>query len=137
MLRCATPDHPDGPLADLSLALIEASNDSASQGLRVEYHFTNLADTLPPEVVEAFRHASAEALANVANHAGTTRARLTALTDRRTSTVTVAIVDKGKGFDREATEPGYGNRHSIQARMAEVGERPLWTVTRVTAPGST
>jgi signal transduction histidine kinase len=121
VLRGATPDHPDGTLTDLSLALVEAGNDSASHGLRVEYHFANLADTLPPEVVEAFRHASAEALANVANHSGTTRARLTALTDSRTSTVTVAIVDQGKGFDPEVTEPGYGIRHSIRARMAEVG----------------
>jgi signal transduction histidine kinase len=121
VLRGATPDHPDGTLTDLSLALVEAGNDSASQGLRVEYHFANLADTLPPEVVEAFRHASAEALANVANHAGTTRARLTALSDPRTSTVSVAIVDQGKGFDPEVTEPGYGIRHSIQARMTEVG----------------
>jgi signal transduction histidine kinase len=121
VLRGATPDNPGATLTDLSLALVEAGNDSASQGLRVEYHFANLADTLPTEVIEAFRNASAEALANVANHAGTTRARLTALSDPRTSTVTVAIVDQGKGFDPDITEPGYGIRHSIQARMAEVG----------------
>jgi hypothetical protein len=122
VLRGATPDHPDGTLTELSLALIEAGNDSAMQGLRVEYHFANLPDALPAPVVHAFRHAAAEALANVAVHAGSTRARLTALADRRPSpTVTVAVVDQGKGFDPELTPAGYGIRHSITARMHEVG----------------
>ncbi|MEU4162951.1 ATP-binding protein [Actinoplanes sp. NPDC026670] len=122
VLRGTTPDHPDGTLTELSLALVEAGNDSALQGLRVEYHFANLPDELPAPVVHAFRHAAGEALANVAVHAGSTRARLTALTDRRPSpTVTVAVVDQGKGFDPDATPPGYGIRHSITARMREVG----------------
>jgi signal transduction histidine kinase len=123
VLRGATPDHPDGTLTDLSIALIEAGNDSAMRGLRVEYHFANLPDTLPPEVVDAFRQASSEALANVANHAGTNRARLTARAagDSGQPVVTVAIVDQGTGFDVARTPPGYGIRHSITARMAEVG----------------
>jgi signal transduction histidine kinase len=123
VLRGATPDHPDGTLTDLSLALIEAGNESATQGLRVEYHFASLPDTLPAAVVDAFRQASGEALANVANHAGTTRVRLTALggSDPDRPAVTVAIVDQGKGFDPVDTLPGYGIQHSIQARMDEVG----------------
>jgi signal transduction histidine kinase len=123
VLRGATPDHPDGTLTELSLALIEAGNDSATQGLPVEYHFANLPDPLPAEVVHAFRHAAGEALANVANHAGTTRVRLTALADGQPSrsTVTVAIVDQGKGFDPDSTPAGYGIQHSITARMREVG----------------
>jgi signal transduction histidine kinase len=58
----------------------------------------------------------------VANHAGTNRARLTALatTDPR-PVVTVAIVDQGNGFDTADIPPGYGIRHSITARMAEIG----------------
>jgi signal transduction histidine kinase len=122
VLRGATPDDPDGTLTELSLALIEAGNDSAAQGLRVEYHFANLPDTLPSEVLHAFRHATGEALANVARHAGSSRVRLTALTDRQpTPTVTVAVVDQGKGFDPDTTPLGYGIRHSITARMHEVG----------------
>ena len=122
VLRGATPDDPDGTLTELSLALIEAGNESATQGLRVEYHFANLPDTLPAEVLHAFRHATGEALANVARHAGSSRVRLTALTDRRsTPTVTVAVVDQGKGFDPDTTPYGYGIRHSITARMHEVG----------------
>lgn len=122
VLRGATPDHPDGTLTELSLALIEAGNDSATQGLRVEYHFAGLPDALPAEVLHAFRQAAGEALANVARHAGSSRVRLTALTVRQPEpTVTVAVVDQGSGFDMATTPPGYGIRHSITARMQEVG----------------
>jgi signal transduction histidine kinase len=122
VLRGATPDHPDGTLTELSLALIEAGNDSATQGLRVEYHFAGLPDQLPAEVLHAFRHAAGEALANVARHSGSSRVRLTARTTRQPGpAVTVAVVDQGQGFDPETTPPGYGIRRSIVARMHEVG----------------
>jgi signal transduction histidine kinase len=117
VLRGAAPDDP-GTLTDLSLALMEAGGDSAALGLRVEYHFANLPDSLPSEVVDVLYRASAEALSNVAAHAGTTRARLTAMANGKT--VTVAIVDQGKGFDPETTELGYGIRHSIIERMTEI-----------------
>jgi signal transduction histidine kinase len=119
VLRGAAPDDPRGTLTDLSLALMEAGGDSAALGLRVEYHFANLPDSLPGGVVDALCRASAEALSNVAAHAGTTRARLTAMaTD---DVVTVAIVDQGKGFDPDDTALGYGIRHSIIDRMTEIG----------------
>src|SRR6476469_5142046 len=60
-----------------------------------------------------------EAAGDSAAHAGTTRARLTAMAGG--GTVTVAIVDQGKGFDPETTELGYGIRHSIIERMTEIG----------------
>jgi signal transduction histidine kinase len=119
ILRGAAPDDPGGSLTDLSLALMEAGGDSAALGLRVEYHFANLPDNLPSDVVDALCRASAEALSNVAAHAGPTRARLTAMASG--DVVTVAIVDQGKGFDQETTEPGYGIRHSIVSPMAEIG----------------
>lgn len=123
VLRGATPDEPGGTLTDLSLALIEAGNESAAYGLRVEYHFANLPDDLPAGVIEALSRASAEALSNVAAHAGTTRVRLTALVagDARRPAVIVAIVDQGKGFDPGTIDIGYGIRHSIIGRMEEVG----------------
>jgi signal transduction histidine kinase len=137
ILRGAAPDDPGGTLTDLSLALIEAGGDSAALGLRVEYHFAGLPDNLPRTVVEALRRAGAEALSNVAAHAGTTRARLTATAtvpatagdaatagdteqDSRT-VVAVAVVDQGKGFDPTTTDLGYGIRHSIIGRMTEIG----------------
>lgn len=119
ILRGAAPDETGGTLTDLSLALMEAGGDSAALGLRVEYHFTNLSDSLPTSVVDALRRASAEALSNVAAHAATTRARLTAIAGG--DDVTVAIVDQGKGFDPATTELGYGIRHSIIDRMTEIG----------------
>jgi signal transduction histidine kinase len=117
ILRGAAPDETGGTLTDLSLALIEASS---ALGLRVEYHFANLPDILLSTVTDALCRASAEALSNVAAHAGTTRARLTAMTSGD-GVVTVAIVDQGKGFDPATTELGYGIRHSIIERMSEIG----------------
>jgi signal transduction histidine kinase len=123
VLRGATPDEAGGSVTDLSLALIEAGNQSATLGLRVEYHFANLPDDLPVEVINALTQASGEALTNIANHAGVTRAKLTALAadpaDRLA--VTVAVVDQGKGFDPDTVELGYGIRHSIVDRLAEIG----------------
>jgi hypothetical protein len=119
ILRGAAPGETGGTLTDLSLALMEAGRDSAALGLRVEYHFTNLSDSLPTSVVDALRRAGAEALSNVAAHADTARARLTAIASG--DDVTVAIVDQGKGFDPAATELGYGIRHSIIDRMTEIG----------------
>lgn len=129
VLRGAAPDDPAGTLTDLSLALMEAGGDSAALGLRVEYHFTNLPDSLPSDVVDALCRASAEALGNVAAHAGTTRARLTAMAGGKR--VTVAIVDQGKGFDPDTTELGYGIRHSIIKRMIEISG----TATVTSHPG--
>jgi signal transduction histidine kinase len=121
VLRGTTPDHPRSTLTDLSLALIEAAGDTTAGGLRVEYHFAGLPDDLPEPVVRAFADASAEALSNVATHAGTTRARLTALAGINDTGVTVAVVDQGKGFDAAETPLGYGLQHSVIGRMREVG----------------
>lgn len=119
VLRGAAPDDPAGNLTDLSLALLEAGGASAALGLRVEYHFANLPESLPNNVVDALCRASAEALSNVAAHAGTTRARLTAMAHGEA--VTVAVVDQGEGFDPDTTEMGYGIRHSIVGPVVEVG----------------
>jgi signal transduction histidine kinase len=119
VLRGAAPDDPGGALTDLSLALMESGGDGAALGMRVEYHFANLPDSLPSGVVDALCRASAEALSNVAKHAETSRARLTAMASGEV--VTVAVVDQGKGFDLDVAELGYGIRHSIIKRMIEIG----------------
>ncbi|GAA0908428.1 ATP-binding protein [Virgisporangium ochraceum] len=123
ILRGAAPDGTGGTVTDLSLALIEAGNASATLGLRVTYHFANLPEDLPGEVVGALQSAGAEALSNAAAHAGTDRAHLTArgTGDTGQPAVSVAVVDQGKGFDPDGMPPGYGIRHSILARMREVG----------------
>ncbi|WP_439660221.1 sensor histidine kinase [Lentzea sp. HUAS TT2] len=125
ILRGAAPDETGGTLTDLSLALMEAGTNAAALGLRVEYHFAKLPDSLPAEVVAALCLASAEALSNAAAHSGTSRARLTATTstdgEAPGTVVIVAIVDQGEGFDPATTELGYGILHSIIERMTEVG----------------
>lgn len=122
VLRGTTPDSPRNRLTALSLALINAGNDCAVHGLRVDYHFADLPDDLPPDVVAALSAASGEALANIAAHAGTSRARLTARAcDDLPRSAAVAIVDQGQGFDPAVIPPGYGMRHSIMGRLAEVG----------------
>jgi signal transduction histidine kinase len=124
VLRGATPDELGGSLTDLSLALIEAGNQCAAYGLRVTYHFANLPDDLPSDVVAALSRASAEALSNVATHAGAPQAQLTALSPPdapHRPAVAVAVVDQGKGFDPDTAARGYGITHSIIERMAEVG----------------
>jgi signal transduction histidine kinase len=123
ILRGAAPDGTGGTLTDLSLALIEAGNASAALGLRVTYHFANLPEDLPADVVAALQSAGAEALSNVVAHAGTDRAQLTATGsgDPRQPAVAVAVVDQGKGFDPDSGPPGYGIEHSVLARMREVG----------------
>ena len=119
VLRGAAPDDPGGSLTDLALALMEAGGAGTALGLRVEYHFANLPDSLPSDVVDTLCRAAAEALSNVAAHADTTRARLTAMASG--DMVTVAVVDQGRGFDLDATELGYGIRHSIIKPMMEIG----------------
>jgi signal transduction histidine kinase len=123
VLRGTTPDSAGSTLTDLSLALVEAGGECAVHGLRVEYHFAGLPDDLPAPVVEAIGLACGEALTNVVRHAGTDRVRLTAMAagaDGRGG-VTVAVVDQGKGFDPAVTPRGYGLRHSVAGRLAEVG----------------
>lgn len=72
---------------------------------------------VPGEVAEAFELARAEALRNVARHAGTPGVRIRLL--RRRGRVVVRITDAGRGFD--ATRLGSGLRDSVRGRMAEIG----------------
>ena len=123
VLRGTTSDEDGVPLTDLSLALIEAGNEIAAFGLRVEYHFAGLPEGVPSPVVSALRLACAEALHNVGQHADVTRAWLTGSADGDPlrPTVRVAVVDQGVGFDPATVDHGHGIRRSILQRMAEVG----------------
>ncbi|AHH98183.1 sensor histidine kinase [Kutzneria albida] len=119
LLRGLTPDEPNSTLTDLSLALTEACADHAARGVRVHYQFSDLPADLSPEVVGALSGASREALNNVASHAGTDRAWLTALPSG--GGVVVEIVDRGVGFDPVRAVTGRGLPESILGRMREVG----------------
>lgn len=123
LLRGLISDDPMSTLTDLSIALTQAGSDYAVHGLRVHYQFSDLPADLPATVVDALSGASREALNNIAAHAGTDRAWLTARADGGTNghTVTVTIVDQGKGFDPSTTRQGRGLSDSITGRMADVG----------------
>jgi signal transduction histidine kinase len=123
LLRGLISDDPMSTLTDLSIALTKAGSDYAVHGLRVHYQFSDLPADLPPPVVEALSGASREALNNIAAHAGTDRAWLTARADGDPNgdAVTVTIVDQGRGFDPATAHNGRGLSDSITGRMADVG----------------
>ena len=123
LLRGLISDDPMSTLTDLSIALTKAGSDYAIHGLRVHYQFSDLPADLPAPVVEALSGASREALNNVATHAGTDRAWLTARADGEPNghAVTVTIVDQGAGFDLTTTPLGRGLPDSITGRMTDVG----------------
>ncbi|HEX3590219.1 MAG TPA: ATP-binding protein [Pseudonocardiaceae bacterium] len=124
LLRGLISDDPMSTLTNLSIALTKAGSDYAVHLLRVHYQFSELPGDLPAQVVDAFSGASREALNNVAAHAGTDRAFLTARADDGNG-VTVTIVDQGKGFDPATTPRGRGLADSITGRMADVGGEAL------------
>jgi signal transduction histidine kinase len=75
---------------------------------------------VPAEVAGAFAAASAQALANVVRHAGTTHARLVLRVEG--DTLIVEVTDRGRGFDPAAVPPHrYGLREAVDARMRAVG----------------
>lgn len=123
LLRGLISDDPMSTLTDLSIALTKAGNDYAVHGLRVHYQFSDLPADLPEAVVDALSGASREALNNIAAHAGTDRAWLTARADGEPNghAVTVTIVDQGRGFDPATTPCGRGLPDSITGRMTDVG----------------
>jgi signal transduction histidine kinase len=74
---------------------------------------------VPPGVSTAITHAVREALANVAQHAGTTRA---AVEVRLGDGLEVLVRDAGAGFDPARIGPSrLGVRRSIEERLADVG----------------
>ncbi|MBX6381525.1 MAG: ATP-binding protein [Microbispora sp.] len=110
----ATARPPAGPvrLDERLRALIARST------LRIKAELPQCA--VPWEVGEAFAAAAAEALSNVARHAGVDTAliRMTSAQEE----VTVEIVDEGRGFDPGRVPPHrYGLRESIEGRMRAAG----------------
>jgi signal transduction histidine kinase len=104
----------------LASALSEVSRAHADLGLEVRQQYAGLPDSLPPEVIEALAHAVREALNNVAKHAKTRDAWVTATGDDY-GAVRVTVTDRGRGFDSDSTRAGFGINQSIRGRMLEAG----------------
>jgi signal transduction histidine kinase len=115
LVSTAEPDGAPGPLGD---QLGQVVNDAEALGLRVHYRLDPLPLPVPDRVAEALSGAAREALNNVAKHAGTRGAWLTATSTGRG--VLVRVVDRGAGFAADA-RPGFGLPVSVIQRMDEVG----------------
>lgn len=101
--------------------LAAIGRELAALGLRTQVHCASVPVSLPTDVIQALTLATREALNNVVKHAGVTQAWVTATGDG--ATLTLAITDRGKGFDPATTGDGTGLRESIGARIDEVGGR--------------
>lgn len=96
---------------------------------RVDVDLTTTQCTVPAAVAQAFAGATAEALENVARHAGTGAAsvRLDADAER----VTVTITDTGRGFDPAVVPANrFGLRESITGELDRVDGRATITSRR-------
>jgi signal transduction histidine kinase len=113
--RLAHDGDPEQPLAALEHVVTAAR----VRGLRISVTPRDVPARLPAERVAALRGATAEALRNVAKHAGTNEAEVVAVgtADR----VEVTVHDGGRGFEPDRTTLGFGLGESIAGRLAEVG----------------
>ena len=102
------------PPADDLTARLERLDGLAGVRVRV----SGRAPKLPSDMTEAFVAAAAEAVRNVARHAGTDAAGIRVRSGG--SGVVVSIVDGGRGMPA-AARWGTGLTHSVAGRMAEIG----------------
>jgi two-component system, NarL family, sensor kinase len=103
------------PLAD-RLAAVAAE----AAPLQVSASFFSATKQLPPTAVDRFTDCAAEALRNVARHAGTGTAEIRVSDED--GQVVVEIIDQGCGFDAGSVPRSRrGISESIRGRMAEIG----------------
>ena len=110
---------------------------AARQPLDVSVRTAGDVRPLPVPVETALLRVAQSALANVAQHSGAGRARLTLTYER--DTVTLDVVDDGRGFDPSAVAGASGRGDgrgfglpSVRSRAHELGG----TVTLETSPGA-
>jgi signal transduction histidine kinase len=108
------------PVTPLIAELALLIRHQAALGLHVHGNIGELPQELPREAAAALIGSCREALNNVAKHAGTDQAWLTAWTGQDGSVV-ISVADRGRGFDPEFIDGGMGMSQSIVARMAEAG----------------
>ncbi|MET7637195.1 ATP-binding protein [Streptomyces sp. NPDC005438] len=101
-------------------ALEAAVRSSECLGLKVTARYHRL-PRVPTSVVPALAEAVTEALHNVRRHSGSGHAYVTA--SGAGEGIEVTVVDQGGGFDPGAVTAGMGLRHSIRARVHEIGGR--------------
>ena len=114
---------------DLTAALAGVVRDKQALGLRVHSQFHALPANLPAPVSAMLVAAAREALTNVAKHAGTNEAWLTAVGDGEG--VQLSVVDRGAGFDPDTVTPGRGLLRELRHGVIETGG----AVTVTASPG--
>lgn len=101
---------------------------------RIDVQLTTTRCMVPATVAQALAGATAEALENVARHAGTGAASVRL--DVEAGTVTVTITDTGRGFDPAVVPANrFGLRESITGELERVAGRAR--VTSVRGSGTT
>lgn len=110
----------DSAPTSLGAALSSVIRDQAAFDLNVQPHFDSLPKDVPDDVVEAIALAVREALNNVAKHAATKHAWLTATGDDD-GALSVSVTDRGAGMDVATMGDGLGINGSIRARLREIG----------------
>jgi signal transduction histidine kinase len=132
----ADPGDASGPPsqggASLAAELGAVASEMRARGLVVHLDLAGTGGPdVPAAVGTALVHATREALANVAAHAGTAEAWVT-VTQGAAGRVTVSVRDAGAGFDPARVDPArLGLRRSITERVADWGGR----VSVRSAPG--
>lgn len=107
-------ERPGQEEAQIALDALLDEVAERAEGLRVHRRLAH--ETVPGDVAESFARAVAEALSNVARHAGVREAELVA--DRRDGAIRVEVADHGRGFDRDRLPPDrFGVRGSILDTM--------------------
>ncbi|MGI8450172.1 MAG: sensor histidine kinase [Streptosporangiaceae bacterium] len=113
---------PPGPGRRAAVALPDrlAAVAADAAPLRVSTSVFSVTTALPGTAVDRLADCAAEALRNVARHAGTDTAEIR-VRDAN-GQVVVEIIDQGRGFDARSVPPSRrGIRESICGRMAETG----------------
>lgn len=113
-----TGAHEEGP-TDFLTTLAGVARDKQALGLRVHSQFHALPASVPARVSVMLIGAAREALTNVAKHAGTDEAWLTAVGDA--DGVRVVVVDRWVGFDPSRTSPGRGLMRDLRHAVIETG----------------
>jgi signal transduction histidine kinase len=114
------PSHGGLPWHDLLARLGEVAGGMRGRGLAVHFEPGEATAPVPVAVAEAITHATREALANVAAHAGTSEAWVTV--GAGPTGLQVTIQDAGCGFDPGQVGPArFGVRRSIGERVADCG----------------
>jgi signal transduction histidine kinase len=107
-----------GAPGTLAAALDDVVARQTRAGMRIELNTTGLGcQVIKEDIVTALSGAVTELLTNVRKHSGTTRAVVRATA--KGETVTVTLLDRGRGFDPVKVTNGVGLRESVISRIQE------------------